>query len=230
MIDAMPRVSEAHLASRRRQILEAARACFARNGFHATSMQEVIREAGLSVGAVYRYFPSKNDLVTALAEEVIHDVTDAFEEILSADPPLPLAEAMARAVDVIEPKTGPDGVLRLAIQVWAEALRDPALAAFVERVYKQMRDVFVALARRAIETGELPAGTDPAAVGSVLFATMPGYALQRILLREPEPAAYQAGLAALLPGAADSTDSTDSANSANSTDSARAPVPPRQSA
>ena len=64
----VPRVSEAHLAARRQQILDAARTCFLRNGFHQTSMQDVIREAGLSVGAVYRYFPSKNDLITALAE------------------------------------------------------------------------------------------------------------------------------------------------------------------
>ena len=198
----MPRVSEAHIAKRRRQILDAARACFARNGFHATSMQEVIREAGLSVGAVYRYFPSKNELVAALAEEVVGAVREAFDEILATEPAVPLADAMHRAVDVIEPHTGPDGVLRLAIQVWAEALRDPGLAKLVEEKYQQMREVFVALARRAIETGELPPGTDPEAVGPVLFATMPGYAVQRILLGAPEPASYQAGLAALLPPAA----------------------------
>ena len=58
---AMPRVSDEHLAARRQQILDAARACFLRNGFHATSMQDVIGEAGLSVGAVYRYFKSKNE-------------------------------------------------------------------------------------------------------------------------------------------------------------------------
>ncbi|HEY9407971.1 MAG TPA: helix-turn-helix domain-containing protein, partial [Jiangellaceae bacterium] len=53
----MPRVSEAHLAARRDQILQAAWTCFARDGFHATSMQDVFAEAGLSAGAVYRYFP-----------------------------------------------------------------------------------------------------------------------------------------------------------------------------
>src|SRR5262249_59255610 len=58
----VPRVSEAHLAARRQQILDAARACFLRNGFHATSIQDVIAEGGLSVGAVYRYFKSKNDI------------------------------------------------------------------------------------------------------------------------------------------------------------------------
>jgi len=50
----MPRVSEAHLAARRQQILDAAQIRFIRNGFHQTSMQDVIAEAGLSVGAVSR--------------------------------------------------------------------------------------------------------------------------------------------------------------------------------
>jgi AcrR family transcriptional regulator len=194
----MPRVSEAHLAARRQQILDAARVCFIRNGFHATSMQEVIRAAGLSVGAVYRYFPSKNELVMALAEQVIEGVTSTFDEVLAADPPIPLAEAMQRAVDSVEPNTGPDGMLRLAIQVWAEALRDPALAEFVQRVYKRMQDSFVGLAERAIASGELPPDADPAAVGPVLFSVMPGFALQRILLGAPDVADFKAGVQSLL--------------------------------
>ncbi|MGW9069182.1 helix-turn-helix domain-containing protein, partial [Streptomyces yangpuensis] len=52
----MARVSQAHLDARRRQILDGATRCFTRNGFHATSMQDVLKEVDLSAGAVYRYF------------------------------------------------------------------------------------------------------------------------------------------------------------------------------
>ena len=58
----MPRVTQEHLDARRRQILDAARRRFIKNGFHATSMQDVLTEADLSAGAVYRYFASKSDL------------------------------------------------------------------------------------------------------------------------------------------------------------------------
>ncbi len=49
----MPRVTLEHTAARRIQILEAARVCFIRDGFHATSMQDIQRESGLSAGAIY---------------------------------------------------------------------------------------------------------------------------------------------------------------------------------
>lgn len=55
----MPKVSDAHLEARREQILDAAEACFSREGFHQTSMQDICREAELSPGAVYRHFSSK---------------------------------------------------------------------------------------------------------------------------------------------------------------------------
>src|SRR3954470_18901979 len=61
----MPRVSEEHLERRRRQILDAARRCFVRKGVHETSMQDIFAESGLSAGAVYRYFKSKNEIVAA---------------------------------------------------------------------------------------------------------------------------------------------------------------------
>src|SRR5262245_59478592 len=100
-------------------------------------MQDVIRTAGLSVGAVYRYFPSKNDIITALAEQVIGQVVVVFDELAETDPPPPLATSMQLAVDIVTSHTGPDGTLRLALQVWSEALRDPVLAAFVDRVYRR---------------------------------------------------------------------------------------------
>ncbi len=145
----VPRVSAAHLAARRQQILDAARVCFLRDGFHNTSMQDVIREAGLSVGAVYRYFPSKNDIITALAEQVIGQVVTVFDELAEADPPPPLATTMQVAVDIVTSQTGPDGTLRLALQIWSEALRDPVLAEFVDKVYRRLRHTLVRIARAA---------------------------------------------------------------------------------
>jgi AcrR family transcriptional regulator len=193
----VPRVSDAHLAARRQQILEAASTCFLRNGFHNTSMQDVIGEAGLSVGAVYRYFGSKNEIIAAIADQYSGQVSAALAE-LAADPHHRLADVMHKAVDLIEQNTGPDGMVRIAVQVWAEALRDDAVATIVARAYGTLRGTFVGLARNAVRTGELPAATSPEGTGAALFSLVIGYALQRILTGRPDPRTYKRAVRALL--------------------------------
>ncbi|KIR65057.1 TetR/AcrR family transcriptional regulator [Micromonospora haikouensis] len=194
----MPRVSDEHLAARRQQILDAARRCFLRDGFHRTSMQDVIAEAGLSVGAVYRYFPSKNDLITAIAQSVVGGADQVFAGLTATDPPLPLVEALDRALTYVDGQAGPDGILPLALQVWSEAQRDPALAEFVRATYDRLRGHFAVLAARARETGELPPDADPEAVGAALFGLIPGYFTQKILTGAPDRATYLAGIHTLL--------------------------------
>ena len=161
-------------------------------------MQDVIRAADLSVGAVYRYFPSKNDLITAIAEEIVNELSKVFDTLAAETPPPSIVTVMHRATDFALANSGPDGVLRMAIQIRSESLRDPALAVFVGRVYRRLRDVMVTFAERAIAAGSLPADADPLAVGSVLFALLPGYAVQRVLIDEPPHEVFQAGLRTLL--------------------------------
>lgn len=194
----MPRVSDAHLAARRKQILDAARTCFLREGFHTTSMQDVIAEAGLSVGAVYRYFRSKDDLIRAIAQSAIGGAAQVFSDIAAHEPPLPLVDALDQALAYVETQAGEDGLLRIAMQVWAEALRDPALGDFVAETYTGFQQRFTLIAERAKQSGELPPDADAAAVGTVLFGLIPGYLLQRILTGRPDRATYLAGIRALL--------------------------------
>src|SRR5215211_553438 len=196
-ICAVPRVTDEHFAARREQILTAARACFRRNGFHSTSMQDVIAEAGLSIGAVYRYFKSKDELITAIAETVLDGADQMFDELAAQEPPDSLVKAMDRALAFIDSQTGPDGMFPLALQVWAEAQRDPVLADFVAEKYTTIRRQFVALAARAQKGGELPQDADTAAVGAVLFGMLPGYALQRTLGAGPDKDTYLHGVRAL---------------------------------
>src|SRR3954470_20425803 len=88
----VPRVSEDHLTARREQILAAARTCFLTKGLHNTSMQDLIQEAGMSVGAVYRYFKSKNEIIAAIAATVVGGVQQHIDTV--ADRRLPLADSL----------------------------------------------------------------------------------------------------------------------------------------
>ena len=192
----VPRVSADHLTARREQILVAARACFLRNGLHTTSMQDLIREAGLSVGAVYRYFKSKNDIINAIAEGVAGVLAARLHEVVARE--LPLVESMGLVLDALDEQLGPDGNFRLALQIWAEATIDPAIGAIVKLRYQGMRSAFALLAASAARHGELAADADADAVAAVLFGLMPGYALQRLLVGNPDKETYLRGIRALV--------------------------------
>jgi AcrR family transcriptional regulator len=192
----VPRVSTAHLAARRQQILDAARICFLRNGFHQTSMQDVIAAAGLSVGAVYRYFRGKDEIVEAIAEQYATQLWEAMSALVAQD--RPLVDAMRAAVGIVHSATGPDGPMRLAVQVWSEALRDERIAATARKVYTRFRTTFVQLASQAVGRGELPDGTEPEAAGAALFSLAVGYGLQAMLTGGPDPDTYLRGVASLL--------------------------------
>jgi AcrR family transcriptional regulator len=193
----VPRVSPAHLAARRQQILDAARTCFVRNGFHVTSMQDVIAEAGLSVGAVYRYFRSKDEIIEAIAEGYAEQIGAVLDDVVS-DPGRTLIEAMGTAFEVMETNAGPDGALRIAVQVWAESVRDASAARTAARFFQRFRDQFIRVAVRARDRGELPATADPDSTGAALLSLVVGYGLQRLITGSPDPAAYLAGVRALL--------------------------------
>lgn len=200
MMGRMPRVSDEHLAARREQILAAATRCFARDGFHDTSMQDVIAEAGLSVGAVYRYFKSKDELRGAVAAENVGALLIELSAIADHEPALPVADAMAEVVDLLEARlTHPDSVARIAIQAWSAALFEPELGEFVRGVLSDLRTQFVRIARRAQQAGHLPAAADPEAVGATLMSIAPGYIIQHTLIGHPDAATLRTGLHSLLP-------------------------------
>jgi len=193
----MPRVSDQHLAARRQQIIDAARACFTRNGFHATTMQDVIREASLSVGAVYRYFKSKEDLIAAIVDEVVGEIAERLHEVTSARPRLSVEETMGQVLKVMEPALGPDGIFRVALQVWSESLHNPTLQDLVSQLYARLRQQFLEYARGLQEEGRLTEGTEPESLAVVLLSLAQGYALQRVLTGQPDAQTYLSGVGAL---------------------------------
>lgn len=67
------------------EILARVRAAFARKGFDGTSMQDLAREAGMSVGNFYRYFPSKTAIVEALVAQDIDEIQSDFDRVLQAE-------------------------------------------------------------------------------------------------------------------------------------------------
>lgn len=193
----MPRVSQEHLDARRAQILDAARRCFIRNGFHATSMQDVFKEADLSAGAVYRYFGSKAELIGAIAQMKIADFTAGLDDLDSSALP-PLDELLASVLAKVKEANEIDEVAKLVAQVWGEAIRTPEVAAALRGNMRIAFGRLTSVARLYQEAGVLRADIPAEKVGRVLAACLQGFMLQLTILRDVDVDDFRAGLRGLL--------------------------------
>lgn len=195
----MPRVSEEHLERRRQQILDAAQTCFARKGLHAATMQDVFAEAGLSAGAVYRYFKSKDDIIAALTTEATEGLRKALTTAVRQDP-LPSPPELLREIgDVIIRLAEPGGPVRLIPQAWSLALTDPNIADYVRSNIGGIRRLWHEYAVRMRDVGWLPEDADLDAVAKTLMGILPGFILQYLILGDTTPDDIARGTALLLP-------------------------------
>lgn len=200
----MARVSQEHLDARRRQILDGAAVCFARNGFHATSMQDVLKEVDLSAGAVYRYFSGKEELIGAIVAEVLGSVRGAFEEAARQSPPPPpdelVASVLGRTLAARENLTvdGKPAFPRLVIQVWTETLRNDELAAVLREGYGAVRAAWARIVEGYRDNGMMRSDVDPDHVARTMIAAVMGFMAQQSLFGPAPVDVLRDGLRALM--------------------------------
>ena len=123
-------------AERRMRILEAAERAFVRNGFHATTMQRVADEAGMSAGNLYRTFPSKEAMVEGLCELDQAELAQAFAELMADNRQIMEAMRCGLRKHVL---AKPPEKARLLIEIWAEAGRNPRVAQMTRAIDAEVR-------------------------------------------------------------------------------------------
>lgn len=93
----MTKVTQAHIDARTSDILSAATHLFATRGIEATTMQEIATEAGISAGAIYHYFGSKEELLRAVFSDCTQQKRERFQAAATnADSPLRALLAIGR--------------------------------------------------------------------------------------------------------------------------------------
>ncbi|MCF4165720.1 TetR/AcrR family transcriptional regulator [Zavarzinia compransoris] len=129
--------TETRQESRRRQILDAAIRCFRNNGFHATSMAALAKEAGMSVGHIYHYFENKEAIIAAFIEEKFEDFRTYVETLKQHQGSI--ADAMIEQVEAgYDGMSDPDKA-GLFLEITVEASRNPKVAAMVQEADHTMR-------------------------------------------------------------------------------------------
>jgi AcrR family transcriptional regulator len=170
----LPKVSPAYEQRRREQILEAAMACFAQHGYRATSMEDIVHQSGLSVGAIYTYFPSKEELFLALADQRSKQVLDMLGELFRQ--PVPMAYKAQAAVDYFfqQLATEDDPYTRASLEFWSEASKSDRLRVRHAERCGLIRQFFHWVLSEAQHSGELRPDVDVPAVAELLMALHDG--------------------------------------------------------
>lgn len=116
--------------ARRQQVLDAAADCFRRRGFHAASMAEIAKTAGMSPGHIYNLFENKDDIIAAIVERDCQDILARIAEFRQAGD---LLEQMLAGTEEAIDEHSQVAEAALQLEVLAEASRNPKLAAVVQR-------------------------------------------------------------------------------------------------
>ena len=174
----MPRISAERASAQRERILDAALTCFAREGFHAATMQDIVAESGLSPGAIYGYFKGKTEVVMAIATERHAMERQRMREALAAadlDTSLVrLIEGFVLGLRDPQEKTW----RRLAVQLWAESLSNPKLKREALAGVSQAVEILSPMIRAAQREGRWPRHLDPQSAARVMVAVLQGISLQ----------------------------------------------------
>lgn len=195
----MPRVSQEYKDDQRAEILAAARRCFVRNGFHRTSMQDVFTEAGKSAGAVYRYFPKKEDMIVGVAAQNLDDVTEVLHTALThGDGARGVGQVLAELLEAVIERHHDRQLATMALMVWSEALRNPPLAERLEAATVTMSQDMATLVRERQQAGTWT-GAPADVLAPLILSILPGFLFNLALLGSPGVAGFPDALRTLWP-------------------------------
>ena len=175
----MPKISDAHRDARREQIAAAALACFAEKGFQRTSMADIIETSGLSAGAIYLHFESKQQIMLAVARRILSRRLGDLQSVGDENPIDPVAMLQLILAGMVDDLLD----IRLLPQIWGEATTDPELAALVTDIFATVRGALTHyLTAWAGRRGVADPGAWATSAIPVMLALAQGFILQRALL------------------------------------------------
>jgi len=180
----MAKVTQAHIEARKGAILRAAARMFVRKGVDAATMQEIAAEADLSAGAIYRYFPSKDDLLRAVCGGAVDATREMFDRATATTSSARAALheiGTAAWAKLSDPASREDVMLGLESTLAAVRQGD-VLGDERRQVNRAIIEMLTGLIREAQASGEIDAGVDADALAATLLACHLGTGLLALQL------------------------------------------------
>jgi len=220
----MPRVTAAYRERQTDRILQAAEECFARNGFQATSMDEVIAAAGMSSSTVYRYFPEgKRSLIRAVLTRRMGPLVERIKRIAESEEPLDFERDFIEALTLLnyqrhgaaadsadseadrqdDAREAPDDVglsswAPLAYHAWGELTRDPEMSVLVQESYRDIHGGLIRLCRNGQRVGTISCRLSPDQLASLIQSVSFGLIVEQLITGRADVESAAATLRQLL--------------------------------
>jgi AcrR family transcriptional regulator len=139
---------------RKEQILQAATIVFARLGFYKARMDDIVEESGLSKGAVYWYFDSKDEIITTILDRFMGQSFENFRQISQEDGPVP-DRLMSMMRDLAKEIEAISDLMPIIYEFYAVAAREEETRTTIHNYFKNYTELLEALIEEGIERGEL---------------------------------------------------------------------------
>jgi len=174
-----PKVTLEHRENTRDRILDAAETLFQRRGYHETSMDEIVRKSGMSKGAIYGYFESKEDLFRSLHDRSYVQAFESASALLTAGGSS--RSKLERLVDIYF--LSKDNELsrercRMSLEFSVESLRMQPLHRQQEWRDKQLHGLIKTMIEEGVRDAEFRKDLDADSTASLLIATIDGLILR----------------------------------------------------
>jgi TetR/AcrR family transcriptional regulator, transcriptional repressor of aconitase len=190
----VPKISEEYRTARRSEIARAALRCFARKGFDATSMADIIAESGLSAGAIYGHYKSKNELIQLTVADLLEARFEDLSGVLSAENLVPPGELIGLFLRGVRSEIGDVSIL---VQLWAAAVRDAELRRMASGIAAKIQGMFARyLTAWHEQEGMPPAEAQDRATreSAICIGIAQGYVVQTAILDDFDGDAYIASV------------------------------------
>ena len=176
----MPRLKPETQAARKAHILTAALTCFARTGYHQTTIDDIAAEAGLSKGSIYVHFESKKELFLAIFDWMV-DETRFMQDLTMAGKTC-YERLVGMIDDMIRSVASPEfrAMSPLVLDTWLQNLNDPDINAMISGKYVQYAEPLIQLIEEGIAAGEFKP-VDSSALAGILIAIFDGLMVQTMV-------------------------------------------------
>ena len=165
---------------RQKQILTAAAKCFAKKGYHRTTMDDIVREARLSKGGIYWYFKSKQEIFRSLLDSWFKEmVIEKYEEVAALSLPAKekierfltlTGQALFESIDLAE----------VMMEFWAETTKDDFIRGTFKNLYLRLREILTSTIQEGIDAGDFKK-VNALSIACFILASFDGLVFQWLL-------------------------------------------------